>query len=98
MESGCYCLNMLLSVAVGSAAVALVLTMRYAMSSHVYKLIEVAGSSPLGYDDAVKQAVAKAAETVAHLDWFEVTEMRGHIQNGQIAHFQVVVKIGFRLE
>ncbi|GAA3526588.1 dodecin [Zobellella aerophila] len=68
------------------------------MSSHVYKLIEVAGTSPLGYDDAIKQAVAKAAETVDHLDWFEVMEMRGHIKDGQIAHFQVVLKIGFRLD
>ncbi|WP_116473527.1 dodecin [Zobellella maritima] len=68
------------------------------MSSHVYKLIEVAGTSPLGYDDAIKQAVAKAAKTVEHLDWFEVTEMRGHIKDGQVAHFQVVVKIGFRLD
>lgn len=65
--------------------------------SHVYKLIEVAGSSTSGYDDAIRQAVAKAAETIEHLDWFEVTEMRGHIEDGQIAHFQVVVKIGFRL-
>ncbi|OIN06553.1 dodecin [Oceanisphaera psychrotolerans] len=68
------------------------------MSHHVYKLIEVAGTSPHGYDDAIKQAVAKAAESVDHLDWFEVTEMRGHIRDGQIAHFQVVLKIGFRLE
>ncbi len=68
------------------------------MSHHVYKLIEVAGTSPLGYDDAIKQAVAKAAESVDHLDWFEVTEMRGHIRDGQIAHFQVVLKMGFRLE
>lgn len=96
MDGGCYCLKIFL-LAAALAAVAVILKMRYAMSSHVYKLIEVAGSSPLGYDDAIKQAVAKAAETVEHLDWFEVTEMRGHIRDGQIAHFQVVVKIGFRL-
>lgn len=68
------------------------------MSSHVYKLIEVAGTSPVGYDDAIKQAVTKAAESVDHLDWFEVTEMRGHIRDGEVAHFQVVLKIGFRLD
>ena len=68
------------------------------MSDHVYKLIEVAGSSTTGYDDAVKKAVDKAAASLDHLDWFEVTEMRGHIRDGQIAHYQVVVKIGFRLD
>ncbi len=68
------------------------------MSEHVYKLIEVAGSSTVGYDDAIQKAVAKAAASLDHLDWFEVTEMRGHIKDGQIAHYQVVVKIGFRLD
>ncbi|WP_445399771.1 dodecin [Zobellella sp. An-6] len=68
------------------------------MSDHVYKLIEVAGSSSTGYDDAIQKAVAKAAESLDHLDWFEVTEMRGHITDGRIAHFQVVLKIGFRLD
>ncbi|NVK43976.1 MAG: dodecin domain-containing protein [Oceanospirillaceae bacterium] len=68
------------------------------MSDHVYKLIEVAGSSSTGYDDAVKKAVEKAAASLDHLDWFEVTEMRGHIRDGKIAHYQVVVKIGFRLD
>ncbi len=68
------------------------------MSEHVYKLIEVAGSSTAGYDDAIQKAVAKAAASLDHLDWFEVTEMRGHIKDGQIAHYQVVVKIGFRLD
>lgn len=68
------------------------------MSDHVYKLIEVAGSSSIGYDDAIQKAVAKAAESLDHLDWFEVTEMRGHITDGRVAHFQVVLKIGFRLD
>ena len=68
------------------------------MTDHVYKLIEVAGSSTVGTDDAIRNAVAKAAETVKNMDWFEVTETRGHIENGQVAHFQVVVRIGFRLE
>nr|WP_067295762.1 dodecin [Marinobacterium profundum] len=68
------------------------------MSEHVYKLIEVAGSSTIGYDDAIQKAVTKAAASLENLDWFEVKEMRGHIQDGKVAHFQVVVKIGFRLD
>ncbi len=68
------------------------------MSEHVYKLIEVAGSSTVGYDDAIQKAVSKAAASLDNLDWFEVKEMRGHIQDGKVAHFQVVVKIGFRLD
>jgi flavin-binding protein dodecin len=68
------------------------------MSEHVYKLIEVAGSSTVGYDDAIQKAVNKAATSLENLDWFEVKEMRGHIQDGKVAHYQVVVKIGFRLD
>lgn len=68
------------------------------MSEHVYKLIEVAGSSTVGYDDAIQKAVSKAAASLENLDWFEVKEMRGHIKDGKVAHFQVVVKIGFRLD
>lgn len=68
------------------------------MSEHVYKLIEVAGSSTIGYDDAIQKAVTKAAASLENLDWFEVKEMRGHIQDGKVAHYQVVVKIGFRLD
>jgi flavin-binding protein dodecin len=68
------------------------------MSEHVYKLIEVAGSSTVGYDDAIKKAVNKAATSLENLDWFEVKEMRGHIKDGKVAHYQVVVKIGFRLD
>ena len=68
------------------------------MSNNVYKVIEVVGSSETGTDDAIRNAVAKASKTLNHLDWFEVTETRGHIVNGQIAHFQVALKIGFRLE
>lgn len=66
--------------------------------SHVYKTLELTGSSTTGSDDAVKTAIAKAAKTVRHMDWFEVVETRGHIENGQIAHWQVTLKIGFRLE
>lgn len=68
------------------------------MSDHVYKSIEVTGSSPDSIQDAVRVAVAKAAESVRNLEWFEVVETRGHIADQQVAHFQVTVKIGFRLE
>jgi flavin-binding protein dodecin len=68
------------------------------MSDHVYKIIEVTGSSTESIQDAVRVAVAKAAETVKNLEWFEVTETRGHIEDQQLVHFQVTVKIGFRLE
>ena len=68
------------------------------MSNHVYKLIEVVGTSEKSTDDAIKNAIAKASKTLTHLDWFEVMETRGHIVNGNVEHFQVAIKIGFRLE
>ena len=68
------------------------------MSDHVYKIIEMAGSSSKSSDDAIEQAIAKAAKTVRNLDWFEVVETRGHIVSGKIGHYQVKVKIGFRLD
>ncbi len=68
------------------------------MSDHIYKLIEVAGSSTDSHDDAIRKAVAKAAESIEHINWYEVKEMRGHIEDGKIAHYQVVIRIGFRLE
>lgn len=68
------------------------------MSSHVYKIIEVTGSSPESSDDAIRRAVAKAGESVRNMHWFEVTETRGHIEGGRVAHFQVTVKIGFTLD
>jgi len=68
------------------------------MSDHVYKLVELVGSSTVGIDDAIRNAIAQAAKTVRHLDWFEVTETRGHIADGKVAHFQVTLKAGFRLE
>ena len=68
------------------------------MSNHVYKLIEVVGTSENSTDEAIRNAVAKASKTLTHLDWFEVVETRGHIVNGAVAHFQVTLKIGFRLE
>ncbi len=68
------------------------------MSTHVYKHIEVTGSSTTGIDDAIRRAVSKASETVRNMQWFEVTDTRGHIVDGNVAHWQVTVKIGFTLE
>jgi flavin-binding protein dodecin len=68
------------------------------MSDHVYKTIEITGSSPDGVTQAIDRAVTKASQSVRGLDWFEVTEIRGHIEEGTIAHYQVTLKVGFRLE
>ena len=68
------------------------------MSEHVYKMIEVVGSSTTTSDDAIRNAIRKASESLDHIGWFEVQETRGHIEDGAIAHFQVVVKVGFRLD
>lgn len=68
------------------------------MSSHVYKTLELTGSSPTSIEDAVSTAIAKASETVRNIQWFNVTETRGHVTDGKIAHWQVTLKIGFTLE
>jgi flavin-binding protein dodecin len=68
------------------------------MSEHVYKLLELTGSSSVGIEDAVQKAIAKANETVRNIHWFVVTETRGHVENGAVAHWQVSLKIGFTLE
>lgn len=68
------------------------------MSDNVYKIVEVVGSSTKSIEDATRQAIAKASDTVRNMHWFEVTETRGHIENGEVAHFQVTLKIGFTLE
>ena len=68
------------------------------MSDHVYKSVEITGSSPQGVDDAIRNAIAKASQTLRNLDWFEATEIRGHIVDGEIEHFQVTMKVGFRLD
>lgn len=68
------------------------------MSDNVYKLVEITGSSTTGSDDAIRAAIARAQQTLRHLDWFEVVETRGHIAQGAIAHWQVTLKVGFRLE
>lgn len=68
------------------------------MSNHVYKLLELTGSSTTGIEDAVQRAIAKAHETVRNIQWFEVVETRGHVADGKVAHWQVTLKIGFTLE
>ena len=68
------------------------------MSDHVYKKIELVGSSTSSIEDAINNAVETASKSLKHLDWFEVTETRGHIADGKVAHYQVVLKVGFRLE
>lgn len=68
------------------------------MSNHVYKSLELTGSSPKSIEDAVQTAIAKAHETVRGIQWFQVTETRGHVTDGQVAHWQVTVKIGFTLD
>ena len=68
------------------------------MSAHTYKLVEIVGSSPNSQDEAIRNAIAEAAKTLHNLDWFEVVESRGHLADGKIAHFQVKLKVGFRLD
>jgi flavin-binding protein dodecin len=68
------------------------------MANHVYSISEVVGTSPDGVEPAVRNAVAQAARTVRNLDWFEVVNVRGQIAEGAIAHWQVTVKLGFRLD
>jgi flavin-binding protein dodecin len=72
--------------------------MEESMTDHVYKLIEIVGSSQVGTDDAIRNALETAAKTIRHIDWFEVAETRGHVVGGKVAHFQVTLKIGFRLD
>jgi flavin-binding protein dodecin len=68
------------------------------MTAHTYKIIELVGTSPNGTDEAIRNAIAKAALTIKHIDWFEVLESRGHIVDGKVQHYQVTIKIGFRIE
>lgn len=68
------------------------------MSEHTYRISEVVGSSTQGLDDAIRGGIRRAGQTLRGLDWFEVTEIRGHIDNGEVAHYQVSMKVGFRLE
>jgi len=68
------------------------------MSEHTYKKIELVGSSPESFDAAVKNALARASTTIRNMRWFEVTETRGHIEDGKVNHWQVTLKVGFTLE
>ena len=68
------------------------------MNSHTYKLVELVGSSPNSTDEAIRNAVAKASTTIKHIDWFQVIETRGHVDGDKVAHFQVTLKVGFRIE
>jgi dodecin len=74
------------------------LAWRSKMKNHVYKILEIVGSSQTGIEDAINTAVELASKTVRNMDWFEVVETRGHIKDGKIAHYQVTLKIGFTLE
>ena len=68
------------------------------MSDHVYKSIELTGSSEKSSDDAIRTALSKASGSIHNMRWFEVTNTRGHIENGQVAHWQVTIKVGFTLD
>jgi flavin-binding protein dodecin len=67
------------------------------MSDHIYKIIELTGSSSVGLQQAIENAVERAAQTIENMRWFEVVETRGHIENGKVGHWQVTIKIGFSL-
>ncbi|ACP23762.1 hypothetical protein NGR_b23180 (plasmid) [Sinorhizobium fredii NGR234] len=68
------------------------------MSGHVYKKVELIGSSPKSIDEAIETAISRASKTMRNLDWFEVDQIRGQIVNGEVAHYQVVMKVGFRID
>jgi flavin-binding protein dodecin len=68
------------------------------MTNHVYKTVELTGSSPNGVEDAVEAAIARANDTIRNIRWFEVTQVRGQVDAGKVAHWQVTMKIGFTLE
>ncbi len=68
------------------------------MSDHVYRLSEIVGSSPVSIDEAIRNAVAKASQTVRNIEWFQTEEVRGQVVDGDVAYFQVRLKVGFRVE
>jgi flavin-binding protein dodecin len=68
------------------------------MKDHVYKVIEIVGSSQTSIEEAINTAIAQANKTIRNMDWFEVVQTRGHIESGKVGHFQVTLKIGFTLE
>jgi flavin-binding protein dodecin len=68
------------------------------MTDRTYRVTEIVGTSPVSVDEAVRNGIRRAGQTLRHLDWFEVTEVRGQIVDGEVAHYQVGLKVGFRLE
>jgi flavin-binding protein dodecin len=68
------------------------------MTDHIYRVTEIVGSSPEGIDQAIRNGIERASQTLRNLDWFEVTQVRGRIADGRIEHYQVGLKVGFRLE
>ncbi|HEY8478971.1 MAG TPA: dodecin [Spirillospora sp.] len=68
------------------------------MTDRTYRVTEIVGTSPESVDAAIRNGIRRANQTLRHLDWFEVAEIRGHIDNGEVAHVQVTMKVGFRLE
>lgn len=68
------------------------------MSDHVYKIVELVGSSPTGIEDAIQRAIARASATIDNIRWFEVLETRGHVEGGKVSHYQVTIKVGFTVK
>jgi flavin-binding protein dodecin len=68
------------------------------MTDHIYRIIELAGSSEISHADAIENAISRASKTMRHMRWFEVTQFRGEIEEGEIRHYQVTMKVGFTLE
>lgn len=68
------------------------------MSNHTYRVTEIVGTSPDGVDTAIRNGLARASQTLRGIDWFEVVSTRGEVENGAVAHFQVTLKVGFKLE
>ena len=68
------------------------------MSDRTYRVTEIVGTSPDGVDQAIRNGIERAGKTLRHIDWFEVTQIRGYVEDGAVAHYQVTLKIGFRLE
>lgn len=73
-------------------------TQELTMTDRVYRVTEIVGTSPDGIDQAIRNGIDRASRTLRHLDWFEVTQVRGQVQDGSVEHFQVGLKLGFRLE
>lgn len=65
---------------------------------HIYKKVEIVGSSKTGIEDAIDNALAECSKSIKNIEWFEVIETRGHVENGKVGHYQVVMKVGFRIQ